>query len=455
MQQVVYRNGSIVPLPPKSVAILILLVEHAGEVVDKSTIFSTIWPETFVVDSSLTKNISLLRKTLQSSDGEPVIETVSKRGYRFAAVVHPPSADPISDVAAFALQPPRPHAVFRPTAAVVVALLMIAASGCAIFRPSQVEVPLSAGEREYRIARHIWSRMDRAEIAKVLTRFEHAIALEPQSAVAHAGVAEARATMVTFAVGSPRENLDQAYRAAQKAIKLDSRRALPHVSLGVVLLFRDFDTGGAERAYRRALELEPDSVPAHFRYACLLAYSGRTTEARALLQRAERMDPVSPLISLQAARVDYLERRYEAANQRLAELLEREPGFGPAHYYRALALGQLGRTGEARAHLRQAGVHDSLFATENAWLHAVDGDSRPARELLNVRTGKVAGGSARPTVLLMPAVIAGEKAIAFDAIERMWQTREVELLSLRADPRFDTLRREPRFEQLVSRIWTR
>ena len=79
-QRVLYRSGAIVPLPPKSVDVLVVLVDNAGDVVDKTTIFSAVWPQTFVVESSLTKNISLLRKTLQTDQGAPLIETVSKRG---------------------------------------------------------------------------------------------------------------------------------------------------------------------------------------------------------------------------------------------------------------------------------------------------------------------------------------------------------------------------------------
>jgi DNA-binding winged helix-turn-helix (wHTH) protein/tetratricopeptide (TPR) repeat protein len=449
-QHVLYRSGVIVPLPPKSVAVLVVLVDHAGDVVDKTTIFSAVWPETFVVESSLTKNISLLRKTLQTAEGAPLIETVSKRGYRFAA---PVTVTAIPN-ASFSTARPSGWQTLGAWRAIILAVLLIAASGLATVWRAPTGAAASASEREYRIGRHIWSRMDRGDIEKALERFERAATLDPRSAVAFAGVAESHATMVTLAVGSPREHLEKAYAAARRSVELDPRLALPHVSLGVVLLFRDFDVAGAEREYRRALELEPDSVAAHFRYGCVLSHAGRTAEARALLERAARLDPVSPLIALQAARVEYIDHRYDAVVSGLRELLEREPAFGPAHYYLALALGHLGRTAEAREHLARARLHASLLATDEVWLRAQDGDVAPARELLKERTALVQEGRAKPTVLLLPAIIAGEKQVALDVIDRMWQTREVELLALRSDPRFDPLRSEPRFTQAVNRIWT-
>src|SRR3712207_5548905 len=94
-----------------------VLVEHAGEVVDKDTIFRLVWPDTFVVESSLTKNISLLRKALDGDGAESAIQTVSKRGYRFTAEIEAPPADSPA--------PSRFRRVLLQAGAVAVALLTV------------------------------------------------------------------------------------------------------------------------------------------------------------------------------------------------------------------------------------------------------------------------------------------------------------------------------------------
>src|SRR5690349_20797517 len=103
--RILLRGGQVVPLHPKTVDTLILLVEHNGELVGKDELVRTVWADSFVTENSITKNISILRKTLGGGDGEErYIETVPKRGYRFVGTVREiaheshvqPAADPPS-----------------------------------------------------------------------------------------------------------------------------------------------------------------------------------------------------------------------------------------------------------------------------------------------------------------------------------------------------------------------
>ena len=87
-EHILLRDGQIVPLSPKVFEILLVLVENSGHVVDKDEIYRQVWPDTFVEETNLTKNISILRKVLSDGDGaRPFIETVPKRGYRFVVPV--------------------------------------------------------------------------------------------------------------------------------------------------------------------------------------------------------------------------------------------------------------------------------------------------------------------------------------------------------------------------------
>src|SRR5918993_1912233 len=110
VRRVISRGGDLLPMAPKVVDTLRVLVEHAGEVVDKDTLMHAVWPDTSVVESSLTRNISLLRKILvQDGSSQVVIQTVSKRGYRFVPPVevvaemrHPDGAAALPPAAAIA-----------------------------------------------------------------------------------------------------------------------------------------------------------------------------------------------------------------------------------------------------------------------------------------------------------------------------------------------------------------
>src|SRR5262245_44724415 len=81
-----FRDGEIIPLPPKAISLLQLLLEHQGRVVEKETILETVWPDAVVEDSNLTQTVHLLRKALGKSEGsEPRVETIPKVGYRLIA----------------------------------------------------------------------------------------------------------------------------------------------------------------------------------------------------------------------------------------------------------------------------------------------------------------------------------------------------------------------------------
>jgi hypothetical protein len=134
-------------------------------------------------------------------------------------------------------------------------------------------------------------------------------------------------------------------------------------------------------------------------------------------------------------------------------VLDREPDFSQAHYYMAMSLAYLGRVEEARTHLHRARLSESLVETEAAWFHTLAGDRATARALLGQRRSLVEGGRAKATVMLLPAIDAGDSDTALGALEEMARTREIELLQLKVNPRFDPLRAEPRFAAVVQRVW--
>src|SRR5688572_11308586 len=88
VKRVLLRDGVMVPLPPKAVEVLVVLVQSAGQLVEKSELLARVWPDTFVEDGNLSVNIFTLRKALGEANGEgEYIRTVPRRGYTFIAEV--------------------------------------------------------------------------------------------------------------------------------------------------------------------------------------------------------------------------------------------------------------------------------------------------------------------------------------------------------------------------------
>src|SRR6185369_16197751 len=190
---------------------------------------------------------------------------------------------------------------------------VLLAAAAVLVRRAGVSPAIAAADREYLVGRYMWAKQDAPEMQKALARFQKAAQLDPNSALAWAGIADVYTMMSTLAVGKASLNLTQARTAAARAVALNPRLAVSHVSLGLVRLMADFDPPAAEREYRQALELDPSSTRACYAYACLLAHSGRLAEARSLMKRAQELDPVSALLGVQAARIEYFDHRYARA----------------------------------------------------------------------------------------------------------------------------------------------
>jgi len=153
--------------------------------------------------------------------------------------------------------------------------------------------PLNLEAHEaYTRGRYDWAR---AHLEQAIEHFERAVTIEPDYALAYAGIADARCRMFGAALElvPPSQVAPLARSAAVKALELDEGLAEPHVSLSRVLLWHDRDPVGAERELRRAIQLNPSCAMAHFICGLLFADLGRTDEAMAALNRALRLDPVS------------------------------------------------------------------------------------------------------------------------------------------------------------------
>jgi serine/threonine-protein kinase len=328
----------------------------------------------------------------------------------------------------------------------------------------------------YLVGRYHWNKRTKEGYTEAIDHFEEARKRDPGYAPAYAGLADCYVLLGDYAYMPPKEAFPKAREAAQAALKLDDSLAEAHASLAFVKVLYEWDWPGAEREYRRALELNPNYATAHQWYSEYLTAMGRHDEALAEIKRAQELDPRSLIISAVVGRALYFARRYDEAVAQCEQTLQMKE-FGAAYLFLGRARLQQGKYDEALAALRKA--HDLLGGTaveaEIACAHARAGEKEEARKLLDKleapRAGYVSSGDLamayaalgekdQAFTLLKPGALGGlaailalgEKDQAFTLLEQAYREHSDSLVVLKVEPRLDPLRADPRFADLMRRV---
>lgn len=309
---------------------------------------------------------------------------------------------------------------------------------------------------EYLKGRHQWNRRTPASLLQALEHFRRAVALQPDYGAAHAAIAESLVLLPAFPIStmSPDDALPQAIESARRAITLDDRLAEAHAALAYASLHA-FDPVGSEAAFRRALAVNAGYATTHFWYAAALGAAGRFDESIAEARRAEKLDPVSPIIVSGIAWMHHLARRFDDEERAARAALTLDPNFMMAHYRLGEALLHQGRTADAIAALEKArllseGSPDLAAAVAYAYGRA--GRSREAREslqaLLNLRTAKTRYVSAYAIALVYTGL--GDRDRAFEWLRHARAERAWGMAFLNVEADFDSLRSDPRFGAIAN-----
>ncbi len=299
----------------------------------------------------------------------------------------------------------------------------------------------SESERDYLVAQHLWNKLSLPELRRAEAWFRKSVEKDPRSAAAHAGLADALYFEGEIDGGNPRAVFSEARTEARRAIELDDRLPLAHAVLGSVLFASDLKWPYAEAEFQLALKLDSKCVRAMQGYACMLMRIGRLGEAGALMKRARLLDPASPILGLQEARVPFYARRFEVARDLLRGVLDRDSSFSLAHYYLALCYRFLGQPREAEAEMRKVSLSEQGMSAEVAWIRGRDAAHEQLQRLLDA-------GKGDPNMVFV-AIELGRNDLAFELLEKAIHQRETIMLGLKVDPRYDALRSDPRFDVLL------
>ena len=213
--------------------------------------------------------------------------------------------------------------------------------------------PVNVTARDaYLRGRFLWNKRTPDSVTKSIAHYEDAIRADPAYAEAYAALGDAYILLGDYGGVGPSGSLEKAEQAAERALQLGGGLAEAHTVLGAVKTDRDWDWKGAETEYRRALELNPSYPTARHWYSLHLSRLGRMDEADVEIQRARALDPLSTIISTDAAETAYWARKPGEAMARIDQVLALDPYFAEAHQVKGKIYEQQGKYEQALAEFK-------------------------------------------------------------------------------------------------------
>ena len=303
--------------------------------------------------------------------------------------------------------------------------------------------------QSYLKGRFHWNKRAPQDLQKAIEHFNHAIALDPNYALAFAGLADAYTLLAN--AGSPaNEIMPKAREAALKAVSLDDNLAEAHAALGNIIIYYDYDFAGAEREHKRAIELNPNYATAYHWYSELLMGLGRHEEALAAIKLALEIDPLSLILNRQYGASLLFARQYDAAIAQMKKTVELDASFAVGHSTLSVSYRMKGNYAESVEEL--AKFQELIGGEQTAALMRESFAKGGWEEFLRAMTDERRPANLTPYNVATFHAALGEKDKAFVELNKSYRNREAILGLVKVDPRFDSLHDDPRFEDLVSRF---
>lgn len=306
----------------------------------------------------------------------------------------------------------------------------------------------------YLRGRYFWNKRTGEAINKSIEYFNQAIEKDSNYALAYAGLADSYVLLPSYATTPTKEAYPKARVAAMKALELNEKLAEAHTALAYVKESYEWDLAGAEREFKRSIELNPNYPTGHQWYGEYLSVVGRHGEAIAELKKGLELDPLSLVINRELGGALSFAGQYDQAIEQFRKTLDIDPSF-PVHRDLAWAYTQKGLYEKAIAEF-QKGINlhgEASFKLSGlGYTYAVSGNRRDAQRVLE-RSKELSQKLYVPATHI--AVIyagLGEKEQAFQWLEKAYNERDEGLIYLNVAPVWGSLRSDPRFHDLVRRV---
>jgi serine/threonine-protein kinase len=303
----------------------------------------------------------------------------------------------------------------------------------------------------YLRARHAMARPGAADPSRAAGLYQEAIRLDSSFAPAWAGLAAAQAQRAIAEGARPADAMPAARTAAIRALALDSTLGVAHATIGLVRFLYDWEWGGADSAFQRALVVDPDLPETRGWYARLLLALGRRDEALAQARRALELTPLDPETIAQLGWLSLYVKRYRDARENLERALALDPSLAGTRHHLGLLAEVLGDYELTESHYRGAldrAPADVEVLASIGRAHALDGRPDDARAVLAQLDSLSAGRYVSPYLLAGIAEALGDTRRAFAWLEEAEADRAGQLVYLSLDPRLDRLRGDRRFARI-------
>jgi len=308
----------------------------------------------------------------------------------------------------------------------------------------------------YLKGRYYWNRRTEESLKRGIQFFNQAIEKDANFALAYAGLADCYNSLGVMTFLAPRDAFLQVNAAAIKALELDENLAEAHTSLAFAHFRYNWNWEEAEKEFKHAIALNPNYAIAYYWYGMFLNSMGRFEEALPRFAKALELEPLSLIINTNFGYHYYLARQYEQAAKQLTTALEMDPNYAQAHWLLGMVYLRQPKLGDAIAELRKAVTLEgdsSRFIAGLGIAYATVGKHSEASKILADLQELSQRGYISPAwrALLLDA-LGGKREEALEALEKAYEDRDMQLSLLKADPVYDPLRSEPRFQALLRRM---
>ena len=307
----------------------------------------------------------------------------------------------------------------------------------------------------YLKGRHYWNKRSGEALRRATSYFNHALETDPGYALAHAGLADCYLPLGYWAFLAPQDAFPKAKAAAARALQIDSTLAEAHTVLGGVNLCFEWRWEQSEGDLKRAIQLNSNDPRAHQIYAELLTVMGEFDRAAGEAKCAIELDPLAPAAYFVAGLAKYCARQYAPALTECEKALDIAPDFFPAHLLAGLTFEREGRFDQAIESMEKAWKASGGSVLVRAVLSgtfAFAGRRDEARAVLRELEPGLAEVYVSPIPVALTLAALGDFDAAFARLEEGVRLRCSRAIWAGVDPRFDLLRSDPRYAELLRRI---